>query len=86
MSDQGAIGNTLAFFASVIKSGEPWTETCQRDYAAAQNALTAMAVEIERLTRALSEIAEVDDDGFTSDGHERCVEWATRATSRDAAK
>ena len=25
----------LAFFASVIKSGEPWTETCQRTYDAA---------------------------------------------------
>jgi hypothetical protein len=26
---------TLAFFASVIKSGEPWTETCQQEYDAA---------------------------------------------------
>jgi hypothetical protein len=23
---------TVGFFASVIKSGEPWTETCQREY------------------------------------------------------
>jgi len=23
---------TIAFFASVIKSGEPWTEQCQHDY------------------------------------------------------
>jgi len=22
----------LGFFASVIKSGEPWSETCQREY------------------------------------------------------
>lgn len=22
----------LGFFASVIKSGEPWTETCQQEY------------------------------------------------------
>lgn len=26
------IGRTLAFFASAIKSGESWSETCQRDY------------------------------------------------------
>ncbi len=26
----------LGFFASVIKSGEPWTETCQREYDAAR--------------------------------------------------
>ena len=26
---------TLGFFASVIKSGEPWTETCEREYQAA---------------------------------------------------
>lgn len=25
----------LGFFASVIKSGEPWTETCEREYRAA---------------------------------------------------
>ena len=29
----------LAFFASVIKSGEPWTETCEREYAAASSSL-----------------------------------------------
>ncbi|EPR3505710.1 hypothetical protein QZQ41_13750 [Serratia marcescens] len=28
----------LSFFASAIKSGEPWTETCQRDYDAALRA------------------------------------------------
>ncbi|MBH3122416.1 helix-turn-helix domain-containing protein [Serratia ureilytica] len=32
--------NCLAFFASVIKSGEPWTETCQRDYDTAIKAAT----------------------------------------------
>ena len=25
----------LGFFSSVIKSGEPWTETCEREYRAA---------------------------------------------------
>jgi hypothetical protein len=23
---------TIAFFASVIKAGEPWTEACEREY------------------------------------------------------
>jgi len=27
----------LGFFASVIKSGESWTETCQRNYDACKN-------------------------------------------------
>lgn len=27
-----ALKSCLAFFASVIKSGEPWTETCQKQY------------------------------------------------------
>ncbi|MGQ1888212.1 hypothetical protein [Serratia marcescens] len=38
--------NCLAFFASVIKSGEPWTDTCQRDYDAACN-----AAELARLSQ-----------------------------------
>ncbi len=29
----------LAFFQSVIRSGEPWTETCEREYAAATSSL-----------------------------------------------
>lgn len=34
-----ALGDWLGFSASVIKSGEPWTETCARDYAAASREL-----------------------------------------------
>lgn len=34
-------GMTLAFFASVIKSGEPWTGTCQKAYDEAMAALRA---------------------------------------------
>lgn len=30
-----ALATCLGFFASVIKSGEPWTETCEREYRAA---------------------------------------------------
>ena len=34
-------GMTLAFFASVIKSGEPWTGTCQKAYDEAMAALAS---------------------------------------------
>lgn len=33
----------------------------------------------DKLVEALEAIASVDDDGFTSDGHERCSEAASRA-------
>ncbi|HFZ1920740.1 TPA: hypothetical protein ACIJX2_000159 [Serratia marcescens] len=38
------IMNCLAFFASVIKSGESWTETCQQDYDVARRAAMLAAV------------------------------------------
>lgn len=34
-------GMALAFFASVIKSGEPWTDDCQKSYDEAQAAIAA---------------------------------------------
>jgi len=37
----------LGFFASVIKSGEPWTDACQREYDAAR-ALTPPTLQTER--------------------------------------
>lgn len=43
------------------------------------NLHVALALEVASLRAALSVIAEVDDDGFTSDGHERASEWAARA-------
>ncbi|WP_313384809.1 hypothetical protein [Pantoea sp.] len=33
------VSNCLSFFASVIKSGESWSETCQRDLDAARETL-----------------------------------------------
>lgn len=39
-----AVKRCLGFFASVIKSGEPWTATCQREYDAAISALAAAPV------------------------------------------
>lgn len=51
------------------------------------------AAEITRLTSqldlykaALEGISEVDDDGFTSDGHERCAERAAMALSQAASQ
>lgn len=36
------VARTLGFFSSVIKSGEPWTATCQRDYDRANAAIRAL--------------------------------------------
>lgn len=32
MEREERLRRCLGFFASVIKSGEPWTDTCQKDY------------------------------------------------------
>lgn len=34
------LGFTLGFFASVIKSGETWTNTCEEEYKKAESALS----------------------------------------------
>jgi len=52
---------TLAFFASVIKSGEPWTGTCQKAYDEAMAALSSPRVEDVR-REALEEAAAVADE------------------------
>lgn len=46
---------TLAFFASVIKSGEPWTGTCQKAY---DEAMAALASPMTALTPAAEEEGE----------------------------
>lgn len=33
--DLNRVASTLCFFASVIKSGEPWTVTCENEFRAA---------------------------------------------------
>ncbi|MFC6790555.1 hypothetical protein ACFQE0_13660 [Methylobacterium komagatae] len=38
-----AVSECLGFFASVIKSGEPWTETCEEMYAKAKAAMAGSA-------------------------------------------
>ena len=51
---------TLAFFASVIKSGEPWTGTCQKAYDEAMVALCASPPppeDVRRMREALEVIA-----------------------------
>ncbi len=53
VDDQGGwpplvdLGRVLGFFASVIKSGESWSATCQREYDAANFALQAMYRELD---------------------------------------
>ena len=39
LAQAATLRRCLGFFASVIKSGEPWTETCEREYRAALAAL-----------------------------------------------
>src|SRR4051794_33592388 len=41
----------LGFFASVIKSGEPWTETCQREYDEALSPQGAASLRTETTKR-----------------------------------
>lgn len=59
-----------------LRYGEEWP--AYRD-SGPDNLHVALAYEVAALRAALSVIAEVDDDGFTSDGHERASEWAARA-------
>ena len=48
---------TLAFFASVIKSGEPWTDTCQKAYDEATAEIASSAEDVRRMREALEVIA-----------------------------
>lgn len=59
-----------------LRYGEEWP--AYRD-SGPDNLHVALAYEVAALRAALSVIAEVDDDGFISDGHERASEWAARA-------
>lgn len=53
------VSRCLGFFASVIKSGEPWTETCQREYDAAISALEpSPAPEAKPLAGGIERAAE----------------------------
>ncbi len=50
-----SVGNCLAFFASVIKCGESWTTTCQREYDEAQRQIAnAKTLDKAALNRAIS--------------------------------
>ena len=48
-----AVTKTLAFFRSVIRSGEPWTVQCEEEYEAAILAHTAATADRERMVQAL---------------------------------
>jgi hypothetical protein len=47
-ADVAAIGRTLSFFASAIKSGERWTDTCNAEQHNAMKSLAALRSELSR--------------------------------------
>lgn len=67
--------SSIKFFHEMKNRGEQ-IDVYKRAYD--QN-IAAKDAEIARLRETLSVIASGDDDGFTSDGHERAFEWAARA-------
>ena len=67
-ADADALRKCLGFFASVIKSGEPWTDACQREYDAALSAPPAGNAQA-RVDEALSKYAAMRDHvGGCTDG------------------
>jgi hypothetical protein len=43
VNDVGKVATTLSFFASAIKSGEAWTDVCERALREANDALQRLA-------------------------------------------
>lgn len=41
------VGMTLGFFASVIKSGESWSKTCDEEYKKAESALSLVRASLD---------------------------------------
>jgi hypothetical protein len=58
MAEKMTPTETLAFFASVIKSGEPWTPACQQamDDAMARLAQPAQAVDVGAIREVIAEL------------------------------
>ncbi len=65
-SREQRLAECLGFFASVIKSGEPWTETCQQAYDAARAPSTPESSKSDReiASRLLIELCS-DDKGIS---------------------
>lgn len=59
-----AVHRTLAFFRSVIQSGESWSETCQREYDMALGVLDAASGEPSGAHDTFDEAAEQARLGF----------------------
>lgn len=70
----------LSFFASVIKSGEPWTATCQQalDEARAHLAQPAPAVDVDTVRDVIAE-CERNMHGIGITGLRRMAGKLTRA-------
>jgi len=60
-AESAAKSRCLGFFASVIKSGEPWTDTCQKEYEAA-TASPANAAFIRQVRAEGMELAAKEAD------------------------
>lgn len=72
---------SVDYFREMANRGEQ-IDIYKRSY---DENLAALQAKVDRLLASLKVIAEVDDDGFTSDGHERCVEWAERTIAEVTA-
>lgn len=71
-NDDGTTTYSMRFPALVLSEYVAEPEKVASDLARSLNTH-------DKLVEALEAIASVDDDGFTSDGHERCSEAASRA-------
>ena len=61
------ISRCLGFFASAIKSGEPWTDTCQREYdtaLAALQRLNVQSMQPKQCPRCKGQGYRVDELGY----------------------
>jgi len=61
MNDSTTPENCLAFFRSVIKCGEAWSETCDRDFAQATQGLRALRARNSELEAALERLTALVD-------------------------
>ena len=58
--------------------GHVWDVLDARAVLSAATEIEALRARLKLAVEEMESIAEVDDDGWTSDGHERCTEGAAR--------
>jgi len=64
MTEEEKIATAIGLFASVIKSGEGWTEACETAKREAYEALDRLAVEIKALREFRDQFNAVYDDAW----------------------